>query len=134
MNKKITYTILILIGLVAGLMLSLLYTQIAMDKQKALDERVQLSEKLGDIKRLIREGHPEAAKIFDADLYQELGSMGNYYKTNDQEPSELDWLLLNPVIKYLETLDTKSMAVNDKEASEGIKYLKMMKAKSSDRN
>ena len=134
MNKKVTHIVAVLIGLIIGLSLSLIFSKSAMNKQRALDNRVYLVSKLGDINSLIEKGYPEAAKIFDADVFLQLGRVSNYYRRNKKTPTELDWILIDPAIDYLKNIDLKSMSMFYTEAAEGITYLKEMKDKSSKDN
>ena len=95
--------------------------------------RVDLVSRLGDINQLIEKGYPEAAKIFDADVFLQLGQVGNYYKQGNKKPTDLDWILIDPAIDYLKNVDSKSMSMFYTEATEGIIYLKKLKHKSQDR-
>ncbi|MFC1824663.1 hypothetical protein ACFL9T_18300 [Thermodesulfobacteriota bacterium] len=130
MNNKVSHILAVLIGLVIGLSLSFIYSKSSVNKQRALDNRVNLVSKLGDINRLSEKGYPEAAKIFDADVFLQLGQVGNYYRQNKKTPTELDWILIDPAIDYLKNINSKSMSMFYTEAAEGIVYLKALKNKS----
>lgn len=132
MNKKVSHVVAVSIGLVIGLSLFLIYSKSDVNKQRALDNRINLVSKLGDINRLIEKGYPEAAKIFDADVFLQLGRVGNYYKRNNKTPTESDWILIDPAIDYLKNIDLKSMSMFYTEAADGIIYLKEIKDKSSE--
>ena len=119
MNKKVSHIVAVSIGLVIGLSLSLIYSKSAVNNQRALDNRINLGSKLGDINRLIEKGYPEAVKIFDADVFLQLGQVGNYYRQNKKIPTELDWILIDPAIDYLKNIDLKSMSMFYTEAADG---------------
>lgn len=132
MNKKVSHVVAVSIGLVIGLSLFLIYSKSDVNKQRALDNRINLVSKLGDINRLIEKGYPEAAKMFDADVFLQLGRVGNYYRRNNKTPTESDWILIDPAIDYLKNIDLKSMSMFYTEAADGIIYLKEIKDKSSE--
>lgn len=102
-----------------------------MNEQWALEDRMNLISKLGDINRLNEKGYHEAAKIFDADVFLKLGKVGNYYRQNKIIPTESDWIFIDPAIDYLKNIDLKSMSMSYTEAAKGIMYLKGLKGKSS---
>ena len=124
MNNKISYVVAVVIGMVIGLSLSLIHSKGAVNRQRALDNRINLVSKLGDINRLIEKGYPEAAKIFHADVFLQLWRIGNYYRQSKKLPTEIDWILIDPGIDYLKNIDMKSMSMNYTEAAEGIIFLK----------
>ena len=131
MNKKISLVIAVSIGLFIGLTLSHIYSKEAMNEQWALENRLNLVSRLGDINRLNEKGYHEAAKMFDADVFLKLGKVGNYYRQNKKIPTESDWLFIDPAIDYLKNIDLKSMSMFYTEAAKGIMYLKELKGKSS---
>jgi len=131
MNLRFSHIVAVLVGLLIGLSVSFFYTKGAVKKQRALNSRVNLVSKLGDINRLIEKGYPEAAKIFDTDVFLQLGQVGNYYKQRNKRPTDLDWILIDPAIDYLKNVDSKSMSKFYTEAAGGIIYLKKMKVQTS---
>lgn len=134
MKKKIPYFVAVLIGIVIGFTFSHTFTRDAVKKQRALDNRINLVSKLGDINRLIEKGYPDAATIFIADVFLQLGSVGNYYRQNNKTPTEMDWILIDPALDYLKGKRLKSMYNSYSEAAIGIIFLKNLKNRSVQSN
>ena len=123
MKNLSTHIAALIIGLIVGNLLSGLFTQHAFDKQQSLNNRAHLLTRLGDINSLKEKGYIDAAKIFEPDLYLRLGEVGNYYKKYNKTPTELEWIMIDPVLKYLRENNRPSQFRSFVEASEGVEYL-----------
>jgi hypothetical protein len=113
----------LIVGLIVGNLLSGLFTQHAFDKQKSLKDRAHLLTRLGDINRLKEKGFNGAARMFEPDLYLRLGEVGNYYKKYHKTPTESEWIMIDPVLKYLRKNNRPDQFRSYPEASEGVEYL-----------